>query len=402
MSKTVTMLAGLIAVCIIFVTSNSAAIVEPGPEMTFAFYSTEVLPGEYVVQVIMVAVGEHGEHGSAEVVITHPDGIVTREDTVVRDGIIIHYFEIDENYASGTYDVVINYQDVKKEGSFDVEIIDKSNFSADFDGIYDYKIISFDETEKFVYVGGIMIQDGQISSEKFLLALGIFYQNYFDGYVNSDGTVFLFGPCFRSDGFVGDCYFSEANFDENKIATGETWILSPTDGNIEGFTQIYPELEYEPPPETELKSPRQQVADGVFPEDVVCGFSYVAVLKWADTDSTACVTSSTSEALVERGWGVLRANVDIELRSNCGDYFVIFYEAENHNHSKIIKVMRDELRTLDENAWHPINLNHFDERDGIVMGPELSNYVVDLITQIDNVSHIGDHNVVLCVIPPPP
>lgn len=153
-------------------------------------------------------------------------------------------------------------------------------------------------------------------------------------------------------------------------------------------------------PSVEAKSPRQQIAEGVFPEDVVCKFSYVAVLKWADTDSTACVTLSTSKALVERGWGVIRAHIDVQKRDSCADYFFIYYEVENHNHSKIIKLIRDTLRTLDENTWHPINLSHHDESDFIAMNLELSNYVVDLITQIDNVSHIGDHSVGLCVDPP--
>ena len=151
----------------------------------------------------------------------------------------------------------------------------------------------------------------------------------------------------------------------------------------------------------EAKSPRQQIAERVFPEDVVCAFSYVAVLKWTDTDSTACVTPSTSKALVERGWGVIRAHMDVQKRSNCADYFFIYYETENHNHSKIIKLIRDELRILDENTWHPINLSHSDESDFIAMTDEFSNYVVELITQIDNVSHIGDHSVALCVEPPP-
>ena len=155
-------------------------------------------------------------------------------------------------------------------------------------------------------------------------------------------------------------------------------------------------------PSAEAKSPRQQIAEGVFPEDVVCAFSYVAVLKWADTDSTACVTPSTSKALVERGWGVIRSDMNIQTRGSCGDYFSIYYETENHNHSKIIKMIRDELRTLDENVWYPINLSHNDERDFIAMIPELSNYVVDLITQIDTVTHIGDHDVLLCIQPPRP
>jgi len=155
-------------------------------------------------------------------------------------------------------------------------------------------------------------------------------------------------------------------------------------------------------PSVEAKSPRQQIAEGVFPEDVVCKFSYVAVLKWGYADSTACVTPSTANALVERGWGVIRVHMDVQKRGLCGDYFFVYYEVENHNHSKIIKLIRDTLRTVDENAWYPINLSHDDESDFIAMNPELSNYVVDLITQIDNVSHIDHHDIGLCVEPPPP
>jgi len=142
--------------------------------------------------------------------------------------------------------------------------------------------------------------------------------------------------------------------------------------------------------------PHKQIEDGISPEDVLCSDDHILMLKWADVKS-ACVFPETSNKLVQRGWGVIREEFNIIPLADCVDYFNIFYETENHNHSKIIKILRDELRTLDENAWYPINLSHDDESDFIIMNPEFSSHMEDLITQIDNVSHIEHDMAQLCV-----
>ena len=52
------------------------------------------------------------------------------------------------------------------------------------------------------------------------------------------------------------------------------------------------------------KSPRAQVQDGIVPNEVVCREGFKLLLKTND-GSPACVTPSTADKLVERGWGAL-------------------------------------------------------------------------------------------------
>jgi hypothetical protein len=51
-------------------------------------------------------------------------------------------------------------------------------------------------------------------------------------------------------------------------------------------------------------SPRQQITNGVLPENVVCADGLMLIKKISD-DSPACVKLQTARKLVERGWGIL-------------------------------------------------------------------------------------------------
>ena len=134
------------------------------------------------------------------------------------------------------------------------EVIVPPTTTTEFDGMYDLKI-GFGKFEKYVLIGGITIYDGKISSGKIVHPFtGDFGNKEFYGFVEVGGKVNLNGPCyhFPHEKFGGNGFYSIDTFDENKIAQGvwsctddlsNEWILSPTGGNIEGFTPLYPFLE---------------------------------------------------------------------------------------------------------------------------------------------------------------
>ncbi len=54
---------------------------------------------------------------------------------------------------------------------------------------------------------------------------------------------------------------------------------------------------------TKLFSPRQQIANGISPTDVICKEGLELIFKATD-ESPACVKSETAVKLIERGWGI--------------------------------------------------------------------------------------------------
>ena len=53
-----------------------------------------------------------------------------------------------------------------------------------------------------------------------------------------------------------------------------------------------------------LLSPLDQMQQGILPENIKCSSDFVLIVK-LDGDSSACVTPTTQQTLIERGWGFL-------------------------------------------------------------------------------------------------
>ena len=98
----------------------------------------------------------------------------------------------------------------------------------------------------------------------------------------------------------------------------------------------------------EKPPPRQQLADGIRYEDVVCSNDLVLMLKWSE-NSVACIKSKTVEKLIERGWGIPFQSTAL-IPGDCFNSFVIYYNESNmHKKSNIIKTIRTSLSQVDLN-----------------------------------------------------
>lgn len=131
---------------------------------------------------------------------------------------------------------------------------------------------------------------------------------------------------------------------------------------------------------------------GIDTGDVVCSENLILMLKWAGTTS-ACVKPQTVQLLVERGWGVIRSDYQILEPSFCFGESEIYYKSSNHNHSTIIKAIRDTLYLLEPNSklWYHIDITHMEDRDIIIIAEEQNvSKIVDAIRTLEHVSYMKD------------
>jgi len=100
---------------------------------------------------------------------------------------------------------------------------------------------------------------------------------------------------------------------------------------------------------------KQQIEMGVDIDDVVCNDDKVLVLRWFG-NSSVCLTPTTADILVQRGWGIFanannRPNILFCLTINS-----IYYENVNeHSNSKILSLIRDAI-SPDRERWFEIDI----------------------------------------------
>jgi hypothetical protein len=73
--------------------------------------------------------------------------------------------------------------------------------------------------------------------------------------------------------------------------------------SVSGINEVYSEIKVisETSIDKKITSPRNQIKDGVDPQEVICKINLV--LMFSNSGNVACVKHSTSQILVERGWG---------------------------------------------------------------------------------------------------
>jgi len=146
-------------------------------------------------------------------------------------------------------------------------------------------------------------------------------------------------------------------------------------------------------------SVKEQIKNGIFAEDVDCNGDKVLVLKWDET-SSACVNINTAKQLTEHGWGIVREQAVVPSHFGCGDYINISYNNTEHDHRKIVKVIRDTIRQYEKNdkRWEPITLNHKDMKDFVgisVTDKDLSDSIFEALKKAEHVSDVTGS--VMCV-----
>ena len=101
-------------------------------------------------------------------------------------------------------------------------------------------------------------------------------------------------------------------------------------------------------------SPRQQIAHGILPENVICHEGFVLVKKNSG-NSVACVTLQTAQKLIERGWAKSQENSGI---------LVTLSEGQREGPLLVQKILQDSIQGLDfreyplaTNVGSPITLH---------------------------------------------